>query len=73
MLGTTPRLNGRVVIRFAITLEGKVAMAADDGSPPAMGRVANCVREVFGTMLFSRRFRGKEIVVVYPIVFPPAK
>jgi hypothetical protein len=72
-LRTTPKLGGKVIVKFNIRNTGDVAKATDGGSDLPDKDVVACVVKRFSNLSFPQPESG-EVAVVYPIIFaPPGK
>lgn len=69
-LRTTPKLEGRVSVKFTIDRSGAVSKSADGGSDLPDKNVIACVVKGFSNLSFPQPESG-EVVVVYPIIFSP--
>jgi hypothetical protein len=65
-----PNLQERVVVRFVIGEDGRVASARDAGSNLPDARVVACVVGAFRTLRFPPPAGGR-VTVVYPLLFRP--
>jgi hypothetical protein len=65
-----PGLRARVVTRFLIGRDGRVAAAQNAGSLPSDQPLVECVTRVFGELVFPAPEDGV-ISVVYPVLFTP--
>jgi hypothetical protein len=66
----TPGLRARVVTRFVIGRDGRVAAAQNVGNEPSDRALSQCVTRVFGELEFPEP-EGGVITVVYPVLFSP--
>ncbi len=65
-----PELQARVVTRFLIGRDGRVAAAQNVNSEPSDRALTECVTRVFGALQFPEP-EGGVITVVYPVLFTP--
>ena len=70
-LRTNANLEGKVVVRFVIGLEGIVTNVGNGGSDMPDGRVTSCVVRGFYGLVFPKP-DGGIVTVTYPIMFSPA-
>lgn len=71
-LRQSPRLQGRVSVRFVIDRSGAVANASDAGSDLPSPAVIQCVVRSFAGLSFPQP-EGGVVTVVYPILFAPGE
>lgn len=67
-LRRNPKLEGRVIVRFVIGRDGRVARAVDGGSEIKDAKAIACVVEAFSRLEFPQP-EGGIVTVAYPIVF----
>jgi hypothetical protein len=66
-LVTSPKLEGRVTVRFVIDQDGRVGHVANDGSDLPSDDVVNCVLQGFRAIHFPPP-KGGTVTVHYPIL-----
>ena len=69
-LRTDPTLTGRVSVKFMISRDGSVGVAADAGSDIPDSSVTSCVVRSFTAMSFPAPDSGI-VTVTYPLMFTP--
>jgi hypothetical protein len=69
-LARNPALQGRVVVRFAIDRQGRVADVRDEGSTLPDPDVVACIVKGFADLSFPKP-EGGTVTVVYPLAFAP--
>ncbi|HJK92225.1 MAG TPA: AgmX/PglI C-terminal domain-containing protein [Polyangiaceae bacterium LLY-WYZ-15_(1-7)] len=70
-LGEHPRLAGRLVLRFVISPEGRVASASVDEDTLGDAAVGACLAHAVRRWRFPRPSGGGIVLVRYPFVFRP--
>jgi tetratricopeptide (TPR) repeat protein len=71
-LSRSPKLTGRVSVRFVIGPDGSVANVANGGSDITDAGMTSCVISAFSGLSFPQPESGT-VTVVYPILFEPAQ
>ena len=70
-LRNSPKLQGRVSVKFVIGKDGAVSSAIDGGSDLPDSGVVSCVIKAFQGLAFPQPEGGGVVVVVYPVIFSP--
>lgn len=70
--GRNRALEGRVVARFVIGLDGKVSDVVDAGSDLPDADVVACALRVFSGLSFPQP-KGGRVTVTYPLLLEPEK
>jgi len=68
-LAKTPKLNGKVAVRFVISASGSVVQATVAQSTVHNGELEQCVAGRVRTWLFPKPHGGGLVVVTYPFIF----
>lgn len=65
-----PKLEGKMVVKFVIGLNGTVTTATEDSEPKFDdAQVTGCLLSVVRKLKFPRPVGGGEVIVRYPVVF----
>jgi hypothetical protein len=69
-LAHNPQLQGRVVVRFVVELDGLVRRVVSNGSDMPDPKVVECIVAEYKNLTFPHP-EGGIVTVVYPIMFSP--